>query len=67
MNDPSADIIETFRNKDIGLAARIVHSKAKPGTFGVALRDEHAGETVGARHGFKEYEDAVAYAKTLIK
>ena len=62
-----ADIIETFRNADIGLAARIVFSRVKPGTYAVVLRDEQAGGTVGVRHGILDYDKAVTYAKTLIE
>jgi len=63
----TADIIETFRNAELGLAARIVFSRVKPGTYAVVLRDEQAGETVGARHGILDYDNAVSYAKTLIE
>ena len=67
MHNSSDDIIEVFRDVELGLAARVIHSRVVPGTYGVALRDEQAGETVGARHGFKSYSNAVAYATSLVE
>lgn len=63
----ATDIIQTFRNAELGIAARVIFSQVKPGTYAVVLRDEQAGETVGARHGILDYDKAVSYAKTLIE
>ncbi len=67
MHNPADDIIEVFRDAEIGIAARVIHSRVVPGAYGVVLRDEQAGETVGGRHGFKDYAKAVEYAKSLVE
>jgi hypothetical protein len=58
-------ILHTFTNSENGISSFVFESHF--GGFGVSLRDDDAGEFVGASiHGFKTVDAAIAKAKEII-